>query len=129
MKLEKWKILETEVIMNLGLFRLRKDKCELPDQRVMPSYYVIDFADWVHMVPITRNGDVVVIRQYRHAAEDHFLEIPGGATDPKNNESPKGAALRELEEETGYSSKNVFELGSHFPNPALQSNQLHSYLA
>lgn len=126
--MSKWKILESKVLTKLGLFKVRQDKCELPDGRVMPRYYVVEFPDWVHIIPITEDGKMVLVDQYRHAAEDKFLELPGGTTEPHNGESNGEGALRELEEETGYSGE-LKHIGSHYPNPALQQNKVQVYLA
>lgn len=125
----KWKVLESKEIFSAGLFRLRTDRCQLPDGRVMPRYYVMEFSDWVHIVPVTKQLQVVMVKQYRHAGEDHFFEVPGGAIEPGKGESSEVAAVRELKEETGYVPETVQFLGSHYPNPALQSNQMHTYLA
>ena len=68
-----------------------------------------------------------MVEQYRHAARENFREVPGGSTDP--GEDPLVAGQRELREETGYTSATWIACGSHFPNPALQSNRMHTYLA
>lgn len=127
--MSRWKVLETKELLKLGFFRLRSDRCELPDGRVMPNYYVIEFADWVNVLPITTDGQVLAIRQYRHGSDRVHLEIPGGSTHLKSAEDPQVAAQRELREETGYESSEWIHCGTHFPNPALQSNRLHTYLA
>lgn len=111
-----------------GFFRLRADECELPDGRVMPRYYVIEFPDWVNVVPLTMDGHLVMIEQYRHAAGEDFLEIPGGSTD-SITEDPRAAGERELLEETGYQADEWIYCGYHFPNPALQNNKMHTFLA
>lgn len=124
-----WKVLSSEELYRAGLFRVRVDQCELPDGRIMPKYYTFEFPDWVNVVAITRNQEVVLLKQYRHSAGKDFLEIPGGSTHPKVRESLQAAAARELLEETGYSSSEWFECASHYPNPAMQNNQLHTFLA
>lgn len=123
-----WKILESEEILKLGVFRISKQKCEMPDGRIMPRYFVVDFSDWVHVVSITADGDMVLVDQYRHATKGKYLELPGGSTEPQSGESVAAAALRELEEETGYSG-DMQLIGAFAPNPALQSNQVHVYLS
>lgn len=125
--MSRWKVLQTDTIFQAGLFKLRVDKLELPDQRVMPRYYVMEFTDWVNVVPITSAGQIVMIEQYRHAVGERFLEIPGGSTNL--NEDPKIAGERELLEETGYQGKEWVYCGYHNPNPALQSNRMHTFLA
>lgn len=125
----QWKILKTEEIFKSGFFRLRVDECLLPDGRVMPRYYVVEFSDWVHVLAVTSQGEAVMVRQYRHAADLRFLEVPGGSSDPHTGEAMETAARRELLEETGYEAGQMIYLGDHYPNPALQTNRMHSYLA
>ncbi len=129
MSLSKWKILSSKQLIDKPFFSLKTDKCELPDGRVMPNYYIFDFSDWVNVIPITENDEIILIRQYRHARKDFFYEVPGGTTHPGKNEAPLLAAKRELLEETGYESDNWAYKGAHSPNPSLQSNQMHTYLA
>lgn len=126
---EKWKILSQKVLLRSKFFKLRVDECELPDHRIMPEYYVIEFGDWVHVIPFTTDGKIIMVEQYRHAAGKRFLEVPGGAVDDHKGESPEAAARRELLEETGYECGSLDFVGSHYPNPALQSNQMHTFLA
>lgn len=87
---------------------------------------VIDAPDWVNVVPITTQGEVVLVRQFRFGTWSNHLEIPGGMVDP--GEDPVRAATRELEEETGYRPAQTIALGWSHPNPAIQANRLHSFL-
>lgn len=123
-----WKVLKSTELMKARVFKLREDKCQLPDGRVMPSYYVMEFPDWVNVIPITADKKMVMIEQYRHAGGEVFLEIPGGSTHGEG-EDPLEAAKRELLEETGYESSEWIYVGSHNPNPALQNNRMQTYLA
>ena len=127
--MSRWKILDSVELLKQGFFRLRKDRCELPDGRVMPAYYVFEFTDWVNVIPISKTGQVLAITQYRHGSEQVHLEIPGGSMDLRTTESPEDAAARELVEETGYTSKRWISCGYHYPNPALQNNRMHTFVA
>lgn len=91
------------------------------------TFITLHSSDWVNIVPITPDGEVVLIKQWRHGSEDWAVEIPGGLVDP--GEKPIDAAVRELEEETGYSAREVSFLGKVNPNPALFDNTCHTYLA
>jgi 8-oxo-dGTP pyrophosphatase MutT (NUDIX family) len=124
----RWKVLKSTEVFKSGLFKLRTDECQLPDGRVFPRYYVMEFLDWVNVVPVTSDGQMILVEQYRHAGDEVFLEIPGGSTDARG-EDPQAAGARELREETGYESGEWVNCGFHFPNPALQSNRLHTFLA
>jgi 8-oxo-dGTP pyrophosphatase MutT (NUDIX family) len=126
--MSEWKVLSSEEVHLAGFFRLRRDRCELPDGRVMPRYYVVEFPDWVNVVPITKDGQVVMVEQYRHGAGETFLEIPGGMTHSPKEDHLSGGR-RELAEETGYEANEWIYCGHQFPNPALQNNKLHTYLA
>ena len=71
-------------------------------------FYFIDSADWVNIVPITPDRQVVFVKQFRHGSEQITLEIPGGMIDP--GEAPEVAATRECLEESGYSADRVESL-------------------
>ena len=125
----KWTVLKSRELLKIPFMRLRDDELELPDKRIFSHYYVFDFPDWVNVVPVTSDGRLVLIRQYRHAVGEYCIEIPGGSTDPRQKELPEGAARRELIEETGYEPQSLIHIGTQQPNPALISNRLWSYVA
>lgn len=108
------------------IFRIREDRYRLEDGPTR-AFVVIDSPDWVNVVPVTDDGDVVLIRQFRHGIREVTLEIPGGMIDA--GEEPAAAALRELAEETGYVSDRAELLGTVWPNPAIQNNSCHCFLA
>lgn len=124
----QWECLHSKELLTSRVFRLREDRLRLPDGRVMPSYFVFEFPDWVNVLPITVEREVVLVEQYRHAIGTYTLEIPGGSTDPGSGESPEEAARRELLEETGFSCESLRLLALQAPNPALQNNFAHTYL-
>ena len=91
------------------------------------KFFYIDTADWVNIVPITADDEVVFVRQFRHGSQGISLEIPGGMID--SGEEPQVAAVRECLEESGYQAGSVESLGVLNPNPALFPNKLHTYVA
>lgn len=88
---------------------------------------IVDSPDWVNVLPLTPEGNVLLIRQYRFGAMSETLEIPGGLIDP--GETPLVAAGRELREETGYGAERIVSLGSVSPNPAFMRNRLYCFVA
>lgn len=127
--MSQWKVLKSLEVFRAGFFRLRTDECQLPDGRVMPRYYVLEMVDWVNVLPVTDDGQAILLKQYRHAAGRDFLEIPGGTTTPGKSEDPRLAGERELLEETGYEAREWVSCGFHYPNPALQNNRMYTFLA
>lgn len=90
-------------------------------------YFTLQMPDWVSIAAVTRDRRIVLVRQYRLAVESETLETAGGIVD--EGETPQLAARRELREETGYSSRDLESLGWIHPNPALQNNRCHLFLA
>jgi 8-oxo-dGTP pyrophosphatase MutT (NUDIX family) len=123
-----WKVLQSTDLFRGRTQAFRSEQVELPNGKVMPSYYVMDFPDWVHAIPLTSAGEVILVEQYRHATGEITLEFPGGTTHSAT-EDPSLAALRELEEETGFTSAHLVSAGHLSPNPAFQSNRIHTYVA
>ncbi len=119
----------TKVLLEKNFFKLRVEALKHADGRLQPHYYTFDFADWANVVALTPNQELILIRQYRHSSMDFQLEVPGGVIDMKDGESPLEAAKRELQEETGYESDDFQSLGFFYPNPSLQSNRVHTFLA
>lgn len=123
----KWKTLQREQIFKTGFVTITQEKCELSDGRIMPNYYILHLPDWVNIVPFTASGEVILIKQYRHATGQVHWEVPGGAV--HRGEDPALGALREFEEETGYTTKELIPISENYPNPALQDNKIFTYVA
>jgi len=98
-----------------------------PDGDQDVPFYRIVTPDWINVIPLADDGHVLFVRQYRFGTENFTLEIPGGMCDP--GEQPLESARRELREETGYEAASWKSLGAVHPNPALQSNRCHTFLA
>jgi ADP-ribose pyrophosphatase len=124
----KWKLLSSELLFNDPWFKVRKETCETPKGKIVTPYYVYDFPTWVGAVPLTDDGKIILIKQYRHAYGDECIEIPGGCVDDTDDNN-KAAIARELLEETGFSFSEYHYLGKISPNPSTNSNLLHMYLA
>ena len=98
-----------------------------PRTGVTKRFSVIECVDWVNVIALTPEDRVVLLRQFRVGTSTVCIEIPGGMVD--EGEDAQTAAARELEEETGYVAKTWRRLGKVAPNPAIQNNHLHSFLA
>jgi 8-oxo-dGTP pyrophosphatase MutT (NUDIX family) len=109
------------------VFNLLREEFVSPRTGAVIDATVIDSPDWVNVIPLTHDGQVVLIHQYRFGPQSSVLEIPGGLIDP--GELPAEAARRELREETGYACERVLSLGSVSPNPAFIRNRLHCFVA
>jgi len=123
----RWKLLSSEYIHKGKWATLRIDKCEMPNGLIVDDYYVLEYGTWVNGVAITENNEVLMVEQYRHAADIISLEIPGGVVD--EGENPQEALRRELLEETGYRFDDFELLCIVSPNPSTGNNQVYSYLA
>lgn len=90
------------------------------------DYIIMDAPDWVIVIP-EENENFLMVKQWRHGEKSLSVEFPGGVID--KNEKPEIAAIRELQEETGFIAEKLTKLGMANPNPALFSNHVHVYLA
>lgn len=122
-----WRRLSSELVADCRVFRIERRWNADPRSGRAHDFYVLDAPDWINVVPLTSSGEVVMIEQYRHGTDEVTLEIPGGMVD--DGETPREAAARELLEETGYSASKLIYLGRSRPNPAIQNNWIHTFLA
>lgn len=127
-ELQAWKQINSRYIHREKWFNLRADKVLKGNGQTMDPYYVLEYSHWVNVMPITTDGRVVLVRQYRYALGDFSIELPGGIMDAHET-NPLEAARRELLEETGYACGTIEEVAVLATNPATHNNRLHCYLA
>jgi ADP-ribose pyrophosphatase len=121
-----WERLGDNTVENFRIFQVRRSLFRHLRENRESEFIVIDANDWVNVVALTPENEVVLVRQFRFGRHDFFLEIPGGMIE--RGEDPVVAGVRELREETGYEGTSARLLGSVHPNPAIQSNTMHVVL-
>lgn len=122
MSLKPWKVLESSYFHP----RLRLDKVELPNGKFLDAT-VFELSSWANIIALTKNNEVVLIKQYRHGVQEVLWEIPGGVVE--DGEDPLEGVKRELLEETGYTAAKFIQVGALYPNPAFQTNTMYCFLA
>ena len=123
----KWEKVSSKYLVKEQWATLRVDTCRLPDGQLIDDYYVLEYPGWVNAIALTEDEKVILIRQYRHGAEEVMLELPGGCIDP--GETPEEAVRRELLEETGYEFDSIEPLGTVYANPSTSGNITSGFLA
>ena len=119
-------LLSTESIFEGRIIRVRVDTVRLPSGG-QSSREVVEHSDAVVLVPLDAKGNVVLVRQYRYAAVRSLLEAPAGIVE--DGETPEACAQRELQEETGYLSKDLRAIGGFWSSPGFCTEFMHAYVA
>lgn len=126
MALKPWNYEGREVLADLRIFRLVSEATVSPRTGAGRDCARIEAPPWVNVVALTPDGEILLVRQWRHGTREFTLEIPGGLVDP--GEDPAVAATRELREETGHRGDPPRPIGVVEPNPAIQDNHCHTFL-
>jgi 8-oxo-dGTP pyrophosphatase MutT (NUDIX family) len=127
-----WRILKSTITYKDRWLTLRSDECQTVEGRIISPYHVLEFPDWINVIPITREGRVVLVREYRHGAGKVVLGLVSGAVDVADGDSvldaAEAAARRELQEETGFTGVAFKKVLECYANPANQANRATSFL-
>jgi 8-oxo-dGTP pyrophosphatase MutT (NUDIX family) len=123
-----WRTTASRSLLRDRWIDLRADTLLTGTGQVIEPWYVLDYPDWSVVVALTQDDRLVLVRQWRHAAQRWSLELPGGVVDASDPD-PTAAARRELLEETGHGAHEWRYLTASHPNPAIQTNLLHVSLA
>lgn len=126
-KIKPWKILSSHYLFQRPWLTARRDVVELPDGRINPEFYVLEYPSWVNVIAVTPDDRFVMIRQYRHGLGAVQTELCAGVVE--QGELPLNAARRELAEETGYTSDRWRLLTVLSGNPSTTNNLTYCYLA
>ncbi len=122
-----WSTIAEEAALTTRILTVDRVRAAAPDTQAEHEFVRLRSPDWINVIPLTDDEQVVMVRQFRHGTRAVTLEIPGGMVDP--GETPIVAARRETREETGYEADGWSLLGVVDPNPALFDNRCHTYLA
>jgi len=117
---------ESKIVFDGHLLKVYSDTVTLPNGKQAKREF-IRHPGAVAVVPITEDGKIVLVRQYRYPLGKAILEVPAGKLD--QGEDPDDCVLRELEEETGYVSSNIRKLSSIYTTPGFTDEVIHLYVA
>lgn len=126
-ELQQYKVLSSEYLIKRPWLTARKDSLQLPDGRIVPEFYVLEYPSWVNIIAITKEGRFVMVRQYRHGLGVMSTELCAGVVE--EGEDPEVAARRELAEETGYTGGTWTLQAIISGNPSTTSNLTYCFLA
>jgi ADP-ribose pyrophosphatase len=126
LKLEE-KQIKREEIYDGAVLHVVKDRVELPNGQISVREICLHIGA-AAVIPITDEGDVIMVKQFRYAHGRIFLEIPAGKLD-STDEDPMECAKRELKEETGATAGKMTYLGTVDTTPALINEKISLYLA
>jgi 8-oxo-dGTP pyrophosphatase MutT (NUDIX family) len=123
-----WQVLKSENILRLGPWLSVRQECvRLPNGTEIPTWFVLEFPDWINVIAVTKDGQMVMVDQYRHALGETHYELVAGVIDP--GETPLQAAQRELSEETGFEGGEWSLFMTLSPNPTNHNNRSYTFLA
>jgi ADP-ribose pyrophosphatase len=125
--IKPWKKVRSTPVGDFRIFKLRTDVCLSPRTGQEHDFYVLDSVNWVNIIAVTPDQQLVMVEQYRVGSNTVELEIPGGMMDPGETD-PVATAVRELREETGYEGEKARGLGRIWSNPAILSNTTFTVL-
>ena len=125
--ISSWKKIRSVPNGDFRIFKIRTDTSVHPRTGKEHDFFVLDSPNWVNVIAVTPNQELVMVEQFRHGSNTVELEIPGGMMDPHETD-PVATAVRELREETGYVGENARVLGRVFSNPAILSNITYTVL-
>jgi ADP-ribose pyrophosphatase len=121
-----FELLHSETLLKGRAFLIRRDTLKTPDGRET-KLDIIEHGGSVIIVPVDKDGDLLFVRQYRHATGMDLLELPAGTLE--KGEDPAVCAAREIREETGFAAAKIKKIGDFYLAPGYSTEFMHVYLA
>jgi 8-oxo-dGTP pyrophosphatase MutT (NUDIX family) len=125
-KIKKWKILEETDVSPSEWLPVFKHKVRLPGGKIVDDYFISKVGDVAMIVAVTKEKDMVFVRQYKHGTGEVIIELPAGRI--REGNSPKQEAIMEIEEETGFVPKDVEPLGMIYGEPSKDTFNTYGFL-
>jgi ADP-ribose pyrophosphatase len=122
-----WKKVSSKTLGDFRIFKLRSDTYISPRTQKEHDFFILESVDWVNVIALTPDRQLVMVEQYRFGSNTVELEIPGGMMDAAETD-PVATAVRELREETGYEGERARLLGRIHANPAILNNTCYTVL-
>ena len=122
-----WKKISSKPLGDYRVFKVRSDVYVSPRTQKEHDFFVIESVNWVNVIAITPDQQLVMVEQYRFGSATVELEVPGGMMD-EHETDPVATGVRELQEETGYEGERARLLGSVHANPAIMNNTCFTVL-
>lgn len=127
-EISKWKVLHSEYLFRDPWLTVRRQEMLLPNGNIIPSYYILEYPAWVCTLALTKEGRMVLVRQYRPGLDRVSPELCAGVVDD-TDASAMEAAQRELMEETGYGNGDWTLFMTVSANPGTHTNLTYCFLA
>ncbi len=125
--IESWVTTKESVEYTTNIFKVLRRHMRIDSENHSASFSILEAPDWINVIALTSENEIVLVEQYRYGTEKPTLELPGGVCDL--GETPLITSKRELLEETGYTADEWINLGFVSSNPAMMTNHTHTFLA
>ncbi len=124
--IEPWITTAERVEYTTNIFKVLKRDMQIPSEDHKATFSILEAPDWINVIALTSDLEIILVEQYRYGIEKPTLELPGGVCD--FGETPLETSKRELLEETGFKGKEFHDLGKVSSNPAMLTNYTHTFL-